>query len=209
MPVHDWTRVDAGLFHAFHQGWICSLTNALNDGNLPPDHYALPEARVRSALDRRVESDIYAKKADRLTVRHDGGHMVAIIEVLSPGDKSSKSAFQAFVEKSANFIRQGVHLLVIDLFPPGKQDPQGVHKAIWDEFVEADFDVPADKPLTVASYTAGTEKVAYLEPVGVGDVLPEMPLFLLEDRYVQVPLETTYETTWSTFPAALKGLLEP
>ena len=22
MPVHDWTRVEAGIFHAFHHSWI-------------------------------------------------------------------------------------------------------------------------------------------------------------------------------------------
>ena len=35
MPIHDWTRVDAGLFHAFHQGWIIRLSDALNEGVLP------------------------------------------------------------------------------------------------------------------------------------------------------------------------------
>jgi Protein of unknown function (DUF4058) len=209
MPVHDWTRVDAGLFHAFHQGWIVSLTNSLNDGNLPPDHYALPEARVRSALDRRVESDIYAIKADRLAVRHRHGHVVAIVEIVSPGNKDAKSEFRAFVEKSTDLIRQGVHLLVIDLFPPRKRDPQGIHKAIWDEFLEEDFDLPAGKPLIVASYLANAEKVAYVESFGVGDVLPEVPLFLSASKYVPAPLESTYQTTWTTFPAPLKGLLEP
>src|SRR5438046_9975370 len=43
MPVHDWTRVDAGIFHAFHHGWIEELARALNRGRLPPDYYALPE----------------------------------------------------------------------------------------------------------------------------------------------------------------------
>src|SRR5262245_62169594 len=43
MPIHNWTRVDAGLFHAFHHNWITSLSAALNDGVLPPDYYALPE----------------------------------------------------------------------------------------------------------------------------------------------------------------------
>ena len=43
MPVHDWTRVDAGIFHAFHHGWIGMISNALNEGLLPPDYYALPE----------------------------------------------------------------------------------------------------------------------------------------------------------------------
>jgi hypothetical protein len=32
MPIHDWTRVDAGLFHAFHQMWIITLSRALNSG---------------------------------------------------------------------------------------------------------------------------------------------------------------------------------
>ena len=42
MPIHDWTRIDAGLFHNFHQNWITTLTNALNTGALPSDYYAWP-----------------------------------------------------------------------------------------------------------------------------------------------------------------------
>jgi hypothetical protein len=41
MPIHDWTRVDAGLFHHFHQEWTVTLCNALNAGKLPPDYFAL------------------------------------------------------------------------------------------------------------------------------------------------------------------------
>src|SRR5437660_12713222 len=43
MPVHDWTRVDAGIFHAFHHDWITELSRALNRGILPQAYYALPE----------------------------------------------------------------------------------------------------------------------------------------------------------------------
>ena len=32
--------------------------------------------------------------------------------------------------------------------------------------------------MTLAAYDAGPPTVAYVEPVGVGDVLPDMPLFL-------------------------------
>src|SRR5262249_22651393 len=124
-------------------------------------------------------------------------------------NKASRSELRAFVEKAADLIRQNVHLLVIDLFPPGPRDPQGIHKAIWDEFLEEDFALPADKPLTLAAYDAGPPRVAYGEPVGVGDVLPDMPLFLKPEWYVPAPLESTYRTTWDVFPAALKGLLEP
>jgi hypothetical protein len=241
MPVHDWTRVDAGLFHAFHQRWISALCDALNTGGLPPDYFALPEQRIqgpipdvltlslspraegtnqgaaglavatvlpRMRLIRRHEADIYARKADRITVRHRHGDVVAVLEIVSPGNKASRAEFRSLVQKSADLIRQGIHLLVIDLFPPGPRDPQGLHKAIWDEFEDEDIELPAGKPLTLASYDAGPTQVAYVEFVAVGDPLPAMPLFLKPEFYVQAPLEATYQTTWQVFPAALKGLLE-
>jgi hypothetical protein len=241
MPIHDWTRVDAGLFHHFHQCWIVSLSDALNAGGLPPDFFALVEQRVqgpipdvltlelapksegqshdnggltvtttppRTRLIRRSEAEIYAGKANRITVRHRHGDVVAVVEIVSPGNKGSKAEFRAFVEKSTAFIRQGIHLLVIDLLPPGKRDPQGIHKALWDEFEEEDLDLPPEKPLTLASYNAGPENVAYVEFVAVGDLLPDMPLFLKPGIYVPAPLETTYRTTWNVFPAVLKRLLE-
>src|SRR5438128_7286812 len=43
VPIHDWTRVDAGIFHAFHHDWITEIARALNRGLLPPGYYALPE----------------------------------------------------------------------------------------------------------------------------------------------------------------------
>ena len=46
MPVHDWTRVDAGLFHNFHQNWITFLCGALNTGVLPDNYYALAEQTI-------------------------------------------------------------------------------------------------------------------------------------------------------------------
>jgi hypothetical protein len=43
MPAHDWTRVDPGIFPAFHHSWIEEIARALNRGLLPEDYYALPE----------------------------------------------------------------------------------------------------------------------------------------------------------------------
>jgi hypothetical protein len=240
MPVHDWTRVDAGLFHDFHQSWTVALRNALNAGGLPDDYFALVEQNIkgpipdvltlqitpapegsgngraavavktvppRTRLVRRSEADVYAAKANRVTVRHRHGDVVAVIEIVSPGNKVSRAEVRALVEKSAALIRQGIHLLIIDLFPPGKRDPQGVAKAIWDEFREEDLELPPDKPLTLAAFDAGPPRVAYVEPVAVGDVLPPLPLFLKPEFYVPAPLEATYQATWDGFPAPLKGLL--
>jgi hypothetical protein len=60
----------------------------------------------------------------------------------------------------------------------------------------------------LAAYEAGTELVAYVEPVAVGDALPDMPIFLAAGRYVPCPLEETYQTAWEQFPAPLRGPLE-
>jgi hypothetical protein len=67
--------------------------------------------------------------------------------------------------------------------------------------------LPDERSLTLASYDAGPPYVAHGEFVGVGDRLPDMPLFLKPGVYVPVPLEATYEAAWSAFPDALKGLL--
>jgi hypothetical protein len=43
MPIHDWTRVDHGTFHDFHQGWCPTIRTALNKGVLPPGYSAMVE----------------------------------------------------------------------------------------------------------------------------------------------------------------------
>ena len=87
------------------------------------------------------------------------------------------------------------------------RDPHGIHKAIWDEIEEQPFALPPDKPLTLAAYVAGVPKTAYVEPVAVGDVLPDMPAYLDADSYVPVPLEATYEAAFAGMPAKYKRIL--
>lgn len=236
MPIHDWTRVEAGLFHDFHHAWIEDIKRALNAGRLPPGYFALAEqvasgpipdvltlqvpsrstgppaasggvavadAPPRTAVVRQAEEDIYAARANHIAIRHSRGTVVAVIEIVWPGNKGSRFALRKFVEKSGEFLRHGVHLLVIDLFPPTPRDPAGIHKAIWDEILDEPFELPAGKPLTLAAYSAGVPVTAYVEPVAVGDRLPDMPLFLEPSRWLPVPLEETYQTSWTAFPSDL------
>jgi hypothetical protein len=187
-----------------------ALCDALNSGALPPSHFALLDQHVHgpiSDVSTRSEADTYAHRANHVVIRHRHGGVVAVLEIVSPGNKNSEDALRTFVRKSVELLRQGVHLLVVDLFPPSKRDPQGIHKAIWDQIEEQDFELPPDKPLTVASYNAGPEeRVGYVEPVAVGDELPSLPIFLTPETYVPAPLEASYRATWRLFP--LKRLLE-
>jgi len=52
MPMHDWTRVEARIFHHFHRDWITEIARTLNRGILPADYYALAEQHAaRFGLD--------------------------------------------------------------------------------------------------------------------------------------------------------------
>ncbi|MBX9682092.1 MAG: DUF4058 family protein [Gemmataceae bacterium] len=234
MPLHDWSRVPSGLFHDFHQTWSIFIKSALNGGILPRNLSALVEQRS-APRERRVESSppaderdtgvvtmerpttsivrrtnkhLYAERANRIVVRHHLGRIVAVIEIVSPGNKDGRSAFADFVEKAVEFLRQGIQLLVIDLFPPTPRDPFGVHKAIWDYVIEEDFAFPAGKNRILASYEVGSTRAAYVEPVGVADSLPDMPLFLAEGMHVKAPLERTYLQAWESSTETVRRAVE-
>ena len=250
MPVHDWTRVDAGIFHAFHHDWITDISRALNRGLLPSEYYALPEqiagglgpdvltlrrpsgngappsadlprgsvtlavAPPKVRIRMGSEANRYAAKAKVVTIRHVSNHqIVAMVEIVSPGNKNNQNGLNAFVRKAREALAAGIHLLLIDLFPPSSRDPRGIHGAVWGEDCAADYALPDDKPLTCVSYIGGPAAEAFIELVGVGDALPDMPLFLTPDVYVLAPLEATYQSAWEGMPAywrdVLEGRLEP
>lgn len=235
MPIHDWTRVDDGVFHDFHHEWISRLKHALNNGVLPRDYYAMadqvagpgipdelglkrprPAARESgrgsgAALATAAPKVRYHDRAEgprqpvrrpkRVAVRHvSGDRVVALIEIVSPGNKSSRGAIRAFADKLVSFVEDGIHLMVLDLFPPGARDPQGIHPLIWAPFHKTAFRLPPDKPLTLAAYSAGPVPEAYVEPAAVGDRLAKMPLFLAPGEYVNVPLEASYQAAWAEVP---------
>jgi hypothetical protein len=243
MPVHDWTQVDAGIFHAFHHDWITEISRALNRGLLPTDYYALPEqiaggrgpdvltlqrpangtpalgdpiggvalaaAPPRVNMRLRSEPDMYAAKAKAVVIRHTSGHrVIAVLEVVSPGNKNTRHGVHSFVSKAVDMLRAGIHLLIIDLFPPGPRDPEGIHKLIWDELIDNDFTLPSDRRLTIASYNAGTYPEAFLEFAAVHLLLVEMPLFLSPDVYVLVPLEQTYQSAFDGLPLYWRDVLK-
>src|SRR5690349_9435092 len=113
MPSHDWTRVDANLFHDFHQAWTVNIANVLNGGRLPKGFSALVEAHDGHPS-REGAAEVLASLGNRVTIRRPLSKVVAAMEIVSPGNKSSRSALRRFVEKTVDFLNQGVHVLVVD-----------------------------------------------------------------------------------------------
>jgi hypothetical protein len=249
MPVHDWTRVGAGIFHAFHHGWIEELARALNRTLLPDDYYALREQLaagfgpgVRSLqgvgdddgtadreprdvpstgepgillapaqLQPTAETDMafYRRKQKAVVVRHaSGDRIVAVVKIVSPGNKAARNPLRAFVQKAAGLLENGIHLLIVDLHPPGRRDPDGIHGEIWQEIAGQEYTAPPERPLTLAAYETGNALRTYVVHVGVGDVLSDMPLFLEPGKAVSVPLEMTYNAAFAEVPRRWRQVLE-
>ncbi len=198
-----------------HVGQIQTDVLTLHAGRVPVANGGGGVAIVAEApprVSRKVAaSEAAAARAARrtLTIRHASGHrVVALLEILSPANKDRPSSVEDFAHKAESALRQGIHLLVVDLFPPGPHDPQGIHEVIWDAYGDERNAPPPDKPLTLASYVARQLPEAYLEFVAVGDVLPPMPLFLDLHAYVTVPLQPTYEAAYRGVPEIWRDVLE-
>ncbi len=240
MPMHDWTKVEAGIFHAFHHEWISEISRALNRGLLPGEFYALPEqvaagfgpdvltlqadsrtapeglgagtalqTRPQTRFTAETDAEFYRRKKSSVVVRHvSGDRIVAILEIVSPGNKSNRHAFQAFVDKACELLEHRIHLLLVDPFPPGRRDPNGLHAAIWEQVQDASFQLPPDQPLTVVAYECDLTTRAYIETIAVGDALPDMPLFLEPNGCVMTPLEATYCGAFDVMPARWRAILD-
>lgn len=243
MPMHDWTRVEAGIYHGFHGLWIAALNNALNAGLLPKGYYAYPEQHAgRYIADLitlhappphppsptvssgglavaeappRVRHKAELSPSDRarrrtLAIRHVSGHrLVAVLEIVSPANKDRWEHVEELAGKMDALLSAGVHVLLVDPFPPGSHDPLGLD-AVVREFYgasEASPELRAAEPLLAASYHAVQPIEVYLEHFAAGSNIPEMPLFFDPGRYVNVPLEATYAAAFAGVPGIWKEAL--
>ena len=249
MPIHDWTRVPPGTFHAFHVCWIGELQGVLNGGLLPDGYLALAEQAARdvgpdvltrsvpgiagpyaandgevgatgggvavatappttSVQDWIADGGAPASRRRPLVIRHAStNRAVAVIDVVSPSNKSGPLNTAGFVGKATAIIDRGIHLQVLDLFPPGRSDPDGLHAAIWAE-LGGSFAAPAGRPLTLAAYEADLPVRCYVEPSAVGMFLADLPLFLTPGWYVNVPLERAYMAAYETMPRSVRAIIE-
>ena len=90
--------------------------------------------RGRSAAPSAAQADVEPATLARrrsLAIRHVSGHrLIALIEIISPANKDRGRHVEDLVDKAVAALERGVHVLLIDLFPPGPHDPSGIHGSI-------------------------------------------------------------------------------
>jgi hypothetical protein len=230
MLIHDWSQMDAGVFHDFHQSWMVGIRQALNTVGLSSEYYALfemPNATTEQEIFDEVFSDerldergyplevteederqIYALKKNVLGIhRTADDRQVARIEAAVPGNKSSRQAWRKFQARIARSLNRGLNLLLLDVVPPTTFAPTSLHDAICADLCVDSNDVP-ERLFAFGAYRSGNEVQAIVETRNVGDPLPIASLFLSPTHTVQIDFGEAYSKALAGMPRHLRERLE-
>jgi Protein of unknown function (DUF4058) len=167
-----------------------------------------PQLAPLSRLSNRTPRTPHKQR--HIVIRHVSNHrIVALIELVSPASKDRRLHREQFVAKGEHAIRRGVHLVVIDLFPPTVAVPHGLPAAVWRRFDRERVELPATTPYSIGSFEAADRPQAYFHFASLGQAVPTMPLFLTSQRYLMVPFADSYDDAFAGSPRYLHELLAP
>ncbi len=124
-----------------------------------------------------------------------GTNLVAAIELIGPGNKDRRETRRAFAAKCASYLQRGIGLVIVDVVT---ERLANLHNELIDLLEQPETFRFADETLLyAASYrpsrrTTGDQIEMWLNPLGVGQTLPTVPLALRGAVTVPVELEATY-----------------
>lgn len=204
-PHHHW--------ESFHSNWATRIADGIA-AVLPPEFqveehtHAGPGFEINVAIDEGEPA--YAPPApdrtmpaafpDTFEVRvfstTAGLTVVAVIELVSPGNKDRPAERRAFAAKCASYLAQGVSLIVVDVVTSRHAN---LHNDVM-RLMEAapDLDFPDGVNLYAAAYRPvrrdeREEIDLWLRRLAVGEPLPTLPLRLTGDLFVAVDFEAAYQ----------------
>ncbi len=166
-----------------------------------------PSTSVASQVDTALA---YAGRQRRVVVKTDRDRPVAVIELVSPGNKQGRAQVEEFASKVQHCLREGLHVTMVDVHPPGSADPRGLHAAVWERLGGEPYEPAAGRERIAAAYVAwerGQHEV-FAEPLALGEALPEVALFLDAGHYVNLPLDATYGRAYAGVPRKWRAVLE-
>jgi hypothetical protein len=121
------------------------------------------------------------------------GRLVAAIEIVSPRNKDRPDARQRYLGRYLGYVRQGVHLMLIDVLPRPADFSFADALAANLGFRETPCPVPFAVSYRVGEpVPEGTLLGVWRRPLRVGEPLPTIPLALTVRESVPIDLEHTY-----------------
>ena len=126
----DWTRVDAGTFHGFHQVFIGQLGLAMNQGVLPDGYYGHVERNYGAVTASEHESDVLTLEVDPVVDGGAGGGGTAVLEappaVAVETDLSAVSESDWYATRASRLaIKRNIDhrvVAVLEVASPGNKD---------------------------------------------------------------------------------------
>lgn len=222
MPLHDWRddRGWSGLHIVWqtelldwiqprlpegYRAYICAVpaltidsTNGRPDLGVRNRTPAGPPAPAAAAPSGGVEPDTEAVavfELDPQTAVHIDlhGQLVAAVEIVSSRNKARPDARQRYLGRYLGYIRQGVHLLLIDVLPRPSEFSFADALAANLRFEQPPCAVPFAVSYRVGEpVPEGTILAVWRRPVAIGQALPTIPLALTAEVSVPIDLEHTY-----------------
>jgi hypothetical protein len=185
----------------------------LNQGILPQGYFAEMRAHIGPRIEVDVANGVAVAAYTSATVQtmpavfpdefevlvfdtSAGPTLVGAIELVSPGNKDRADARRAFAIKCANYLHQGIGLVVVDIVTSR-------HANLHDELIDVlrhgpECRFPGGAHLCCVSYrpihseTDEDRIELRFITLAVGQALPVVPLALRNGPTVPVDLETSY-----------------
>ncbi len=166
-------------------------------------------APPKTAIKKTFDVLAYVNRQNRIVIRHvSPERVVAVFEIVSRGNKAGRQNLETFLEKANGCLERRIHFSFVDVHAPGNFDPDAIHGEICRDRGEEPPLIPFGKNLAAAGYEADGIVSAYVNPFGIGDVIPDTPLFLRSNSYVMLPLEETYMKAFSSLPRHYREQIE-
>ena len=219
MPLHDWNGRTG--WEGMHVFWMTEIARGLR-AVLPPGYRAVigssplvaigiapvkPDVAVTNGSahapapapaaptpEPDVEVAVATLEEDSSVQVERDGRLIAAVELISPRNKDRPAAREQYAGRYLNYLRGGVHLLLVDVHrrPLGFSFAEALAERL------GSLPTAATGPAAV-SYRVGAPAAAggrmlgvWQQPLAVGAPLPAMPLALGADRAVTVELEPAY-----------------
>lgn len=124
-----------------------------------------------------------------------GAHLVAAIELVSPGNKDRFETRRAFAAKCGSYLQQGIGLVIVDVVT---ERLANLHDELMRLMEQPEaFLFPGPGHLYAVAYRpvrrpSGDQLDCWPVPLAVGQILPILPLALRGGPILPLDLEATY-----------------